>query len=86
MISANKDGTFIVEDLATRATVVLPPKSGELLTAVKAIFGILVAHPELFAQQFAAQLADWPSLVIAIQVAAIVIELIHIGTQNASRN
>jgi hypothetical protein len=52
--SADEEGAFVVKDLATGTTVMLPPEGGELFATVETIFGIFVAHPELLAQQFAA--------------------------------
>ena len=49
-----------VEYLTTGPTVVFAPKGRERLPTVKAIFGILIAHPKILTEQFTSQLRHHP--------------------------
>jgi hypothetical protein len=49
--SRNEQSTFRIKDLTTGSTMVFSTKCGKGVATVEAVFGILIAHPEVFAKQ-----------------------------------
>ena len=46
-LAGDQRSTFCVEDLATSAAMVLSSKGGKSISAVEAVFSILISHPKL---------------------------------------
>ena len=53
----DKHSALRVKDLSTRPAVVFPPESGKGTATVETVLGILIFHPELFADDPALQMS-----------------------------